>query len=256
MSDEHMGLAQWRQYPLWARGPARIVGDVPEGEIVLDEDRAETYYMYSTTDISFEFAFLSEGLNRQNTDSLLAFVRRYGLLWHGADELGTGKCRESLMDIWVESRILALLILMYVNISDAVRTGATDALRETMDELLVAFTAHPPMEDDKELMDQASVYLAEAINTKLKDCRAGIASSTQLAVQPKGPDRFLLSDYTPDLLTAAYAHFRRTIVDRAPVRECPGCGRRFTPQSGKQKYHDKGCASTARWRRWKEAKSE
>jgi hypothetical protein len=254
--SEQTGLAQWKQYPYWVRGPAHIVGEGTEAEVVLDESRAERYYMYEPVDLSFELAYLDGDLNTLNTYSLLAFVRRFGLLWHGAEAVGTGKCRERLIDIWVESRTLALMMQMYIGIRDALETGATGPLRQTMSEFLIAFEAHPPMEDDEELMDQASVYLAESLNIKLKDCQAGIASSTQLQVQPKGPDRFLLSHVSPDLLTAAYAHFARTIVDRAPLRECPGCGRKFTPQSGKQKYHDKSCASTARWRRWKAAQAE
>jgi hypothetical protein len=254
--SEQFGWAQWKQYPFWARGPARIVGEADEAEVVLDEGRAERYYMYGPVALSFELAYLDSDLNTLNTDSLLAFVRRYGLLWHGAEDVGTGKCRERLIDMWVESRTLALMMRMYIDMRDALNTGATDPLRQTMSEFLIAFEANPPMDDDEELIDQASVYLAEALNIKLEDCRAGVASSTQLDVQPKGPDRFMLSHISPDLLTAAYAHFARTIVDRAPIRECPGCGRRFTPQSGKQKYHDKSCASTTRWRRWKDRQDD
>jgi len=249
-------MAQWLQYPFWARGPARIEGEGLKAEVVLDEDRAETYFKYGAKDLSFELAYLASDTNRLSTDDLLAFVRRYGLLWHGAEDLGTGNCREPVMDIWVESGMLSLIIRMYADMRSALETGVTDSLRRTMDAFLVAFDAHPPMDDDEELLDQASVYIAEALNTSLKDCRAGVASSTQLQGQPRGPDRFLLTHVSPNLLTAAHAHFARTIVDRAPVIECPGCGRRFTPRSGKQKYHDKSCANSARWRRWKDRQND
>jgi hypothetical protein len=220
--------------------------------IVLDEERAEPYYLYGAVGLSYELAFLDKQLSVHNTDTLLAFVRRYGLLRHGPEDVGTGRCHESLLEVWAEFRMLDMMMRMYTGIRDSLKTGATGQLRQTMEGFLVAFEAHPPMDDDKEFLDQASVYLAEALNEKLKDCRAGVASSAQLGVQPKGSDRFMLSNVPPDLQTAAYAHFARTIVDRAPLHECPGCGRRFTPQSGKQKYHSESCASTNRWRRWKE----
>lgn len=251
MSDQ-TGMAQWLQYPFWTRGPAHIVGEGTEAEVVLDEARAETYYMFGTRNLSFELAYLARDTNNLDTDDLLAFVRRYGLLWHGEADLGTGNCRERVLDIWVESGMLSLIIRMYSDMRSALETKETEPLRQTMNEFLIAFNAYPPMDDDEELIAQASVYLAEALNIKLKDCRAGVASSTQLDVEPSRPDTFLLTHIAPDLLTAAHAHFARTITDRAPVIECPGCGRNFTPQSGKQKYHDKRCASNARWRRWNE----
>ena len=256
MVSEEIGMAQWNQYPFWASGPARIEGEGLEAEVVLDEDRAKTYYMYEARDLSFELAHLASGKNRLDTDDLLAFVRRYGLLWHGAEDLGTGNCRESVKDIWVESGMLSSIIRMYADMRSALDTDLTDPLRRTMNEFVVAFNAYPPpMDDDEKLMDLASVYLAEALNLKLEDCRAGVASTVLVDTQPRGPDRFMLTHIAPNLLTAAHAHFARTIVERAPVIECPGCGRRFTPSSGKQKYHDKRCANAARWRRWNQKQS-
>jgi hypothetical protein len=255
MVSEEIGMAHWQQYPFWARGPARIEGEGVGAEVVLDEDRAETYFMHGTKDLSLEFAYLATDKTRFDFDNLLVFVRRYGLLWHGAEDLGTGNCRESVKDIWVESAMLSVIVRMYADVRSALNTGLTDPLRRTMSEFCAAFDAYPPLDDDEHLMDLASVYLAEALNFKLKDCRAGVASTVLLETHPRGPDKFMLSHNAPDLLTAAHAHFARTIVDRAPVIECPGCGRRFTPQSGKQKYHDKRCANSARWRRWNQKQS-
>ena len=70
------------------------------------------------------------------------------------------------------------------------------------------------------------------------------------------PDRFLLSINPPNLLSLAYVRFAHAIVDRVPMVECPGCGRTFIPKSGKQKYCTKSCASTSRWRRWKEKQTD
>jgi hypothetical protein len=37
---------------LWARGPARVVGDPIKGEGVLDEERAVQHYMLASNDLS------------------------------------------------------------------------------------------------------------------------------------------------------------------------------------------------------------
>ena len=249
--NRQLGLAQWRQYPFWARGPARIVGDPVDGEIVLDEGRAEPYYM-DKKDLSFEFARLAFDLNGLDTRDVVAFVRRYGLLWHGAKDLDTGECRESLMEFWYESRVLAVLMQLYADLREALRSSSTDKLRTTMQEVLKIFEAAPLEEDDQTLMDQASVYLAEFVTMKLEGCSFGLTSSIQLDGKPRGPDVFLVTHRPPNLLAAAYVHFAQTIASRAPMEECPGCGRMFVQESGKQKYCTPSCASTSRWRRWKE----
>jgi len=62
-----------------ARAP-RIVGD----EVVLDEDRAETYGIHERAkDLIFlELAQLAWGRNQLDTQAISSFVRRNGLLWH------------------------------------------------------------------------------------------------------------------------------------------------------------------------------
>jgi hypothetical protein len=241
------GIAQWRHYPSWARGPARIVGD----EVVLDEDRAQQSYIYEPADLMFELADLAADWDSRDTRDVLAFVRRNGLLWHVAEDLGTGECREPLSEWWIESRTLAVLMNLYADLKDSVKTGSADPLRRTIIDFTELFQANPPESDDQTLMEQASVYLAEAVTMKLEGCRMGLTSSVRLDAKPKGPGIFLLSQRPPNLLAAAYVHFAQAISNRAPMEECPGCGRMFIPESGKQKYCTKRCASTSRWRRWK-----
>ena len=102
---------------------------------------------------------------------------------------------------------------------------------------------------------QASVFLSEQVTEALEGCSHGVVSSA-LGASFSSPDRFLLSINPPDLLSLAYVRFAHAIVDRAPMVECPGCGRTFIPKSGKQKYCTKSCASTSRWRRWKEKQTD
>jgi hypothetical protein len=244
---QQSGIAQWRQYPSWARGPARMVGD----EVVLDEDRARLCHIYEPADLMFELAELAADWDSRDTRDVLAFVGRNGLLWHGPKDLGTGECREPLDKWWIESRILALLINLYAGLKDSIEKNSTLPLRQTLADFTEVFQATPPEPDDQTLMEQTSVYLAEAVTTQLEGCHMGLTSSVLLDVRPRDPGIFLLSQRPPDLLTAAYVQFAQAIANRAPVEECPGCGRMFIPQSGKQMYCTKSCASTSRWRRWK-----
>jgi hypothetical protein len=238
-------VANWKQYPHWARGPARVVGR----EIVLDEGRAEQYYIFEPTDLLFDLADLGAGPHMRDPREATSFARRYGLLWHGAEHLGSGKCREPLGDWWREAGMLAAMGDLYMRLRDSLQTGSTEPLRGSPVDFTSIFDSEAPT--DEGLMGQASVFLAEAISMKLEGCDLGITSSVQLDVAPRGPHIFLLSQNPPNLVSAAYAQLAMAMVNRAPIQECPGCGRMFVPQSGKQKYHSSACASTARWRRWK-----
>lgn len=247
---ERRGSATWRQYPHWARGPARIVGE----DVILDEDRAEHYFLYEPTDLLFDLADLGADPNNRDPRAVLSFVRRYGLLWHGAEDLGSGECQEPLSKWWEEARILALTGDFYVRLKDSLEAGSVEPIRASPMDWTDVFADEAP--NDRGLMDQASVFLAECISINMEGCSFGIASSVQLDVKPHGPGVFLLSHSPPNLVSAAYAQLAMSIVNRAPIKECAGCGRMFVPESGKQKYHSKSCASTNRWRRWKDAQSE
>ncbi len=240
------GRGTWRQYPYWMRGPARIVGD----EVVLDEDRAEEYYMYEPTELLFDLAEIGPDPQNRDSQNVLAFVRRYGLLWHGADKLGSGECREPLNDWWNESYNLAVIADLYVRLKDSVESGSTEILYSGNIDY-EAFGEESIMEDDDALREFTSLLLAEEISIKLEGCNLGLASSMGLDVEPRGPLNFLMTQGPPNLVVSAYAQLAMAIVNRAPMTECPGCGRLFVPESNKQKYHSKSCASTSRWRRWK-----
>lgn len=207
--------------------------------------------MYEPAELMFELADLAADWDSRDTRDVLAFVGRNGLLWHGAEKLGTGECREPLEEWWVESRILALLLNLYMDLKDSIEINSALPLRQTLLDFTEVFQAGPPEPDDQALMEQASVYLAEVVTTKLEGCQIGITSSVFLDVRSRGPGTFLLSQRPPNLLTAAYVQFAQAIANRAPVEECPGCGRMFVQESGKQKYCSPSCASTSRWRKWK-----
>jgi len=240
------GVANWYQYPRWVRGPAKIVRD----EIVLDEGRAQPYFLYDPRGLMFDFAELAADLNNLDAQRAVAFARRYGLLWHGADELGTGRCREPLRDWWIQSHVFALTADLYVRLKEAAKTGSADELRTSPLDFMEAIEGGDP-EDDGFCIEAASLYLAEAISFNLKGTQLGVSSSLGLDVKRRGSLTFLLTQNPPNLVAAAYVQLAMAMVNRAPMKECQGCGRMFIPESGKQKYCTKSCASTSRWRRWK-----
>jgi hypothetical protein len=250
------------KFPMWARGPARIVGD----EIVLDEDRAEPYHLGEA--LYVEFAL--EDLDEAYPQSAVAFARKYGLLWHGAEYLGTGECRERLSDWWDVAYELHFVLTLYRGLQESVLAGTVEPL-ERLEEGWTAIdwsrlkvgskTARSFSEEtldkqpdtgveytDERFLTDASHVLAAFINVGLENCEMGFLALTTHTE----PGKFSLQLAPKNLVGAAYANYASVISERREIKECPGCGRMFFPESGRQKYCTKSCASTSRWRRWKE----
>ena len=238
------GFRASRRAPLWCRGPARVVGT----EVVLEEEKADRYNMILPHDVVFDLAELAEVPNMIPT-----FVRRYGLLRHGAQDLGTNGCREPLEDWHYETNVLRRTLSLYHRLLEADETGSADPLRQKEFLWPAEFVE---VATDADYVAEASVEVAYSIDAGLQECRLGIVSSLELNVTERGPTAFRFSHNAPNLLAAAYERLAQLVSSRAAVAECPGCGRMFVPQSGKQKYHSKTCASNSRWRRWKESQAE
>ena len=242
-------IGTYKQYPYWARGPARV----EDGYVILDEARATPYYIFEPPELLFDLlnVYRPEGLEASD---VTGFVRRYGLLHHGVGELGSGQCRESL-EKWHEELVdLDRAARLYINLAESARSGLTESLRESFAH--IPTPSGQPHPEDEELLGAASIALAEWITEGMQDTRAGLASTVWLDTQPRGPTTFLLSQLPPNLLAAAYSQLAFLIAHKAPLATCPGCGRLFHPKSGKQRYCTSSCASTSRWRRWKDRRVE
>lgn len=171
-------------------------------------------------------------------------------------EVGSGECRESLENWRHEALWMTFTLELLTDLRKSIRQDSADPLRRTLEEYAEVFEESPVDVGDQELMDDVSLFLAELISTKLQDCRMGLTSSVDLNTDVRGPGIFFLLNKPPDLLSAAYVHLAQFMANRAPMEECPGCGRVFIPRSGKQKYCRKSCASTTRWHRWKQRQVE
>jgi hypothetical protein len=151
---------------------------------------------------------------------------------------------------------MTFVLEFWQDLRKSIRQDSAVPLRRTLKKYADIFEDAPMDAGDQELMDDVSVNLAEVISGKLQNCRMGLSSSVDLDTDPKGPGIFLMLSSPPDLLSAAYVQPAQFMADRAPMEECPGCGRVFIPSSGKQKYCSKSCASTTRWHRWKQKQAE
>jgi hypothetical protein len=253
---ESFSEAQWTQFPEWPRGPARIEGE----DVVLLEDRAQFYYIHEPDDLLSDLAGLwSEKMPRTRLErAVLSFVRRHGLLWHGREDVGRGECRESLRE-WLEaSWNIREIAIFHQRLMKAVEANSTAPLKtlETAADWEKCFT-NPPR-NERDYLAQASTYLTELVNQGMRGSERRIAAACAFTVSEQDstpldePGVFFFEDRPPTLEAAAYTHFAHLIVACVELLECSGCGRPFLPQSGKQKYCTESCASTSRWRRWKE----
>jgi hypothetical protein len=231
--------------PEWIRGPASIEG----GEVRLDRKRVEKYRISETHDLLFSLASMDKG----SPEDVKAFVRRYGLLWHGPDELG-GELRESLRG-WVRvGTELVETMKFSTDLADAERTGSIELLRDSSSLTLSRLYKEVllPMKQKgnslEDLVGAASEALARHLDEKLQGSRLGVRSAWRENMRPHYGK--LILDYHPkDLVTAAYAELAMLLVERRELENCLGCGRRFLPKSGKQKYCERSCSERTRQRK-------
>ncbi len=227
------------EQPEWVRGPARVEG----GQIVLDESRAKRYWLNEpehANNIAFDLAAMAFHRSGRDPQQAVAFVRRYGLLWHGVVELGSGDYRESLDDWWHEAEKLSSVLLMAVRLGEAMREGSAAPVRRFFESLGISF------ETDETYLMATTMIIARLVNQGLHAGKWGMAVNE--------PGDIRLAYYPPNLVSAAYANLGALIARKAEFKECLGCGRAFLPDSGKQKYHDTQCATRSRQRRWKRSR--
>lgn len=234
--------------PYWVRGPVRV--DEDSLEITLDEDRAQPYYLHTGESLLLDLASIPDGDWLQNVH---AFARRYGLLFHGASDLGSGKCRESLEEWFREASYLHFTLGLYRSLRESVRSGSMEPLRklaleEAWPQKLVAQMT------EEDFLRASHLTVVEFINRGLELCVPAIGPNVEL--ESVTPGEFSFSFSPANLLGAAYAEFAMLVGTSTEIKKCPGCGALFSPKSGKQKYCTKSCASTSRWRRWQEGQAD
>jgi hypothetical protein len=222
--------------PKWVKGRARI----ENGEIVLDEERAEEY-AFETPESSEQMAFDLAALSRQEATEgdAVRFAGRYGLLWHGADDVGGG-CREPLEEWWVEAGRLNLVGALYQAIVDSKREGSEKPVQNLLRRL--GAIGFPSLRSESEHYAQnyitvASIMLQDMINDGLNAGPNQIPPSRTgkrrcwWGLAAVGPGEFRLAQYPPDLLSRAYSAFSTLIAHNVATRPCKVCGKLFRPKT-------------------------
>jgi hypothetical protein len=144
-----------------------------------------------------------------------------------------------------------MLLEVYMGLKDSIREDSASRLRSVYERFPEVSKLAPLDAEDEQLMDETSANLAEVITLMFEGCQLGLTSSVYLDTEVRGPGIFFVLQRPPNLLSAIYVYLAQFMANRAPLKECSGCGRMFIPESGKQKYCIKSCSSTSRWRRWK-----
>src|SRR5215204_3892589 len=117
--------------------------------------------------MAFDLAAMAFHRSGRDPQQAVAFVRRYGLLWHGVDELGSGGCRESLDDWWHEAEKLSSLLLTSVRIGESIREGSAAPVQEYFETLGIGF------DTDKTYLMAATTIVARLINQGMHDTKWG-----------------------------------------------------------------------------------
>lgn len=244
------GISTYRQWPKWVRGPARVEGDY----VVVDSGKAEEYVIDRPKNLPFDLAALAPIGGSFDPQRIRPFVRRYGLLWHGPGQFEGEEARESLGDWQKAAEDASFIIEQYRVLREAIETNSL----APVEGLINAYSAvgNFTATNDREYLGQLSILLAEVLTERLGNCTIGLIAAAGLNIADDAPGRFMIAHHPSDLVSAAYAQLAVYVASQAELRECPGCGIIFRPESGKQKYHSKSCASTNRWRRWKEHQAE
>jgi hypothetical protein len=229
--------------PTWANGRARV----ENGEIILDKNRYEEYEFNSPEDseqMAFDLAALSlhPDDERKVLDEreVLSFVGRYGLLWHGAHDLKSGECRESLEDWWREVGRLYLVGLFHNALMKSKRDGSVKPIQTLLRRSAAPgfpFLSPSSKNFHHNYVRFASIILQDMINDGLNAGPNEIPPSSTgkrrcwWGLQAVGPGEFQLVQFPPDLLSRAYAAFSVLIAGNVETRFCQVCGKQFRPKT-------------------------
>lgn len=253
-----------RQRPTWARGFARVDGN----DIVLRREDAEDYAFFEQDRLE-ELVLDVAGLRNIGTLSnpgqldpqlALAFVRRYGLLWHGPEQLASGECREPLRSWFLEGEELMLSIALHMTLRESLDAGTVQPLRQylrLMRDLGIFYGAMP--QDSEKLLRGISIILAERVNKGMQGCKQTFLAACSLErdgaeVGPPGDFRYSIDP--ANLVAAAYSEFASLMVTKARFKGCPGCGRVFRAEHGNRTYCNDACSERSRKRKQRAKKTE
>jgi hypothetical protein len=259
-----------RPIPRWVRGRAFIDGN----EIVLDCREAEEYPAFEpdhSLRMLFDLARLQDlgevyvagkvlDVKITNPRLALTFASNYGLLRHGPKRVGKDECRESLRDWFVAGFELSMSAGLYVTIEQSIEENSAEPVRERLrmyrDATLFGRVPLPDL--DEELLEYASIQLAERITRGLAECTPTFVAACSLldngAKVGKAGD-FRFGNDPGSLIGAAYYTLAGLIARKERFKNCEGCGRMFKLEHGSQRFCEKKYATRKRQRELRKERS-
>jgi hypothetical protein len=241
--DLYAGLAQtWP--PEWVRGP-RVRHE--RGWLVLEPEGSESYQPGFESGLAYELTGVSD------PDDAIAFVRRWGLLRHGA--FTDSKPLREPFEEWlatVTAFRYTLLLYDLLMRSLAGDEEALDELEGTWGEV-VRGAFNEPSTDRAGLLVQVSELIAGMVTKGMQSSSVRLDSATLV---DDDPGTFVIGTTSPDLVGFAYNELATIINGRTPIERCEMCGRFFEVVDARQRHCSKACAGRARSRRFRRKRAE
>ncbi len=244
--SELAARARFDEPPLLVSGPAVVRTEKGRKFLAIPADRADPQAIDPATPLVFDLEAV-----RSPTDAV-EFIRRYGLLKIGPDDVDAGQEVREPYDEWEEEiariRAIGTLVLLTHN----AESGDTGAIRRIR--TLLGPDAHDLDDDDALLL--ASGFVQVQVNERLSNSRWEIRADALDENRPAGsrPGRpnvfwFTARPAMPGALPYAYWQLADLLVARAPLAQCEGCGRFFDRHDPRQRFHDEACRQRAGYRR-------
>lgn len=255
-----------RPRPTWVRGPAFIDGD----EIVLIGGKAELYAAFDpehATRLLLDLGNLAKlgevvagektfDVRLTDTGRALEFAKTHGLLWHGPGKVGRDEVQESLKDWFIAGVELSFSTALYGKIRQSQEEGPAEPVRSYLRMLRDAgIFKHISLPDgDDELLEYASIQLAERISRGLAECTPTLVAACGLledGVRVGEAGDFRFGNDSGSLIGAAYYQLASLVSRKVVVRDCAECGVMFVPNDPRQREHKK-CGNRKRQRESRE----
>lgn len=226
---------------------------VHAGWIEADEDKDWRSYRPLAEPMLFaSFARLASH-GRPSEESVLAWTRRYGLLWQEPEPLRVRL--EDFRDAAVEARgALDLLEAVRARDLSAIRprlelrdNPGPDGVVEVLIDGKLQGAFRSPGWRNKRHDAPVLTFVVRALeatvsgNLSRLQRRFTTASADFEHPGPLGAWRPRLEDHCPDLFTALWYQFARIMEERRPVRRCSQCGEPFLPLRSTKKTCSAAC---------------
>jgi hypothetical protein len=187
------------------------------------------------------------------------FVRSYGLLRHGPDDIAPDQELREPFDEWQDEIARIRFIGTLVILAHGAERGDGAAVGRLRSLLGDPVRGVP----DDDVLRLASGVVQVNMNERLGESRWQIRADALDDNRPagSGPGRpnvfwFAARPVAPGALPYAHWQLADLLVARAPLAECDGCGRFYEQRDPRQRFHDEACRQRAGYRRRRAAEKE